>query len=313
MDLLRRAYRDIAAGHTRATILGRPAFIRHLSYSDQTDLDLKREEFLAAAREDEIPTNEERLVTLRKEGLWDDEKERALATAKRYIGDLEEGKRKNLDKPSMVTAYVKKIADATKDWETKERERRQLLGMTAETTADIEINDHYILVNLFRDAALTQPLFNEHEFAYFKNAMVNQIVGDYSRAMDGCSDTTIKRLAMQPWFQRHFQLVGDSLTSFFDRRVCDLTFFQVDLLRYGAHFRSIYQNHDVASWKKEVLEDPDLLSDYATAVTKGKADLQAKGANEEGTVVLGLKREDAKALGARTGNPMAELMKVAVM
>ncbi len=313
MDLLRRAFRDIAAGHTRATILGRPAFIRHLSYSDQTDLDLKREEFLAAAREDEMPTNAEREEALRKEGLWSDEKERVLARAKSYIADLEEGKRKPGNHPSMVAGYVKKIEEATADWRAKDDEKRKLMGATAEVWADIDLNDHYILVNLFSDVALTVPLFREGEFDYFKNDRVSEIVGDYNRAMEGCNEAAIKRLAMSPIFQRPFQLTGDQLLDMFGKPACALTFYQADLLRFGAHFRNIYQNHDMASWPKKVLEDPDLLSEYASSVTKGKAEMQAKGANEEGTVVLGLKKEDAKALGVKTGNPMAELMKVAVM
>lgn len=311
MDHLRRAFRDIAAGYTRATILGRPAYIRHLSHADQVDIDQLREDFLNEAKAQGIPTDEERLAQLVAEGKWTDGHARDLARAKSYIAELEEGKRKNANMPSMVAGYVQRIDEARKDYEAKALVKRQLLGLTCEVHADMEVNEHYIVANVFEDAAMTRSLFanGECDLAYMSDAKVTAVVQDYNAAIEGCSDKNLRRLAMQGFFQRYFQLVGDDLMAFFGRPVCALTFYQVDLLRHGSHFRHIYTTHDVSQFPKNVLEDPDLLTDYAVATTKGKQDLTQAGAFEQGAMVVGMKAEDAKVLGVKATNPLEELKK----
>lgn len=310
MDLLRRAFRDIAAGHTRGIIADRTAFIRHLSYADQIGCDQKREEFYEEARAAELPTDEQKLVTLRKQKLWDDQKEQDLAAAKQLIIDLHEGKKKNAHMPSMVAGYLKRIEEAEKDYEVKMFAKRRLLELTCEVFADRCVNDYYIVSNLFKDPAMAEPLYSEEEFDWFRDEMVSTIIQDYNRETASCSEQNIKKLAMQPFFQKYFQLAGDNLTQFFGKPICALTFHQIDLLRWGSHFRHIYSSHDVAGWDKKILEDPDLMTEYADSVSKGKEKMQEQGAYNEGTVVLGAKKEDAKALGL---NPqpsmMAEVMK----
>ncbi len=310
MDLLRQAFRDIAAGHTRGLILGKHAYIRHLSYADQIGFDQKREEFFEEARAADLPTDELKLVTLRKQRLWDDQKENELAAAKQLIIDLHEGKRKNAHMPSMVAGYMKRIEEAEKDYETKMLTKRRLLELTCEVFAERCVNDYYIMSNLFKDPALADPLFPEEEFDHITNDEVSLIVQDYNGATAGCSEQNVKKLAMQPFFQKYFQLAGDNLTQFFGKPICALTFHQIDLLRWGAHFRNIYGSHDVAGWDKKVLADPDLLTEYANSVTEGKQKMQDQGAYNEGTVVLGAKKEDAKALGlTQQPNMVAEVMK----
>ena len=89
-----------------------------------------------------------------------------------------------------------------------------------------------------------------------------------------------------------------------------MTFMQVKLLSYGRHFLNIYQNHDTSKFPKSILDDPDLLTDYVIAATKGKEEMQKQGAYEEGSVVVGAKKEDAKVLGVKSGGSMvADIMK----
>lgn len=307
MDALNRAFRDIAAGHTRATLLARTGYIRHLSYTDQCDLDERRQGFHDDARSSGVPTEAERLDELKRAGQWSDTKERELARARTYIGELEAGKRKNANMPSMVAGYVKRIDEAKTDYATKLAAKRELLGLTCESHADHCVNDHYVFANLFADPGLTRPLFSEGEFDYLDAAEMNRLVADYNAAMDTLSERSIKRLAMDPFFQRFFRLCGDNLTTLFGKPICALTFFQVDLIQWGGHFRHIYTTHDVSQWKPEVLADPDLLIDYATAVTQGKEQMTKQGAYEEGAIVVGAKKEDAKALGLKTLNPAREI------
>jgi hypothetical protein len=139
---------------------------------------------------------------------------------------------------------------------------------------------------------------------------MNGLITDYNAAMEGCSTQNIKKLAMQGFFQEYFSLTGENISQFFGRPICQMTFMQVKLLSYGRHFGSIYQNNDLSKFPKNVLEDPDLLTDYAMAAAKGKEEMQKQGAYDEGTVVVGAKKEDAKVLGVKSGGSVvADIMK----
>lgn len=310
-DLLRRTLRDISAGCTAAIVAGRPCFIRHLGYADQIGLEDKRDSFFEEAKKAGVPTDEQKSAILKKQGLWSDQKEAELAQARQTVIDLSEAKRKNANMPSLVEAYVKRIAEAETEYMKKGMERQKVFELTCESFADRSVNDYYIVSNLFIDKEMRQPLFTEEEFDWFRDEKVSEIVKDYNDAMEGCSEKNVKKLAMQGFFQKYFQLVGENITSFFGRPVCDLTNYQVDLLRFGALFRSIYQNHDIGTFPKESLEDPDLLIDHATAITKGKQEMAEKGAHDPHTTVVGMKSKDRKALGVgQNPTPMSEMFKL---
>ena len=307
MDLLRRAFRDICAGYTRATILDRPAVIKHLSHSDQIDLDDKREEFFLAAKEMGLKTDEERLKEVIASGDWSQDKEQEVARAKNYIDELHEGKKKNASNPSMVAAYLKKIDEAAKAYDDKMVERRRALRVTCEVYSENEINDYYILTNLFQDEEMTTPLFRVEELDYVSELDMAKISEDYRKAMSGCSDKGIRKLGMQVFFQRYFQLCQDDYTTFFGKPICDLTFCQVDLIRWGSHFKGIYSRHDISKWPKNIMEDPDLMTEYAKSVEDKKQELEEKGAGEADTMVVGMRQEDAKATGVKAHNPIKQI------
>lgn len=309
-DTLRKTLRDISAGCTSATIAGHPCFIRHLSYAHQIGLEDKREEFFQQAKKEGLPTNDEKIVIVKKQGFWSDQKEIELDQARQAINDLVEGKRKNANMPSLVALYVKQIDEAEKTFIAKEMEKRRLLELTCEVFADQSVNDYYIISNLFSDKEMQKPLFTEDEFDWFRDDKVTAITKDYNEAMEGCSERNLKKLAMQGFFQRYFQLAGDDLTAFFGKPICELTNYQVDLLRHGANFRNIYQQHDISTFPKDALEDPDLLIDHANAITKGKQEMADRGANDPHTTVVGMKKEDRIALGvAKNTAPMNEMFK----
>ncbi len=178
MDILRRAFRDIAAGQTRGTVLGRTAYVRHLSYAHQIEFDQKRDEFYEDARKMGIKTDAERLEALAKSGEWSSAKEQDLVRSRQNVSALVEGKRK-ATMPSMIAGYTAKIAEAEKEYNGKATEKRKLMGLTCEVQAEREVNDFYIVTNVFSDPGLTRPLFSmDEEFDYFRDNGVQDMMDD---------------------------------------------------------------------------------------------------------------------------------------
>lgn len=310
MDHLRKAFRDIAVGHTYGVFLSRPGYVKHLSYADQISFDSTREEFIQQAKREGILTNDERLAQMKAQGEWSDQKEKEIRDCKMMIDGILEGKKLNMKMPSLVKRYSEQLKEQEKIFNQKLNEKHITMGLTCETYADREVNDQFIFSNLFRDKDLRDQLFDDRDSQYMTDPAMNQLIQDYNAAMDGCSTQSIKKLAMQGFFQEYFSLTGENVSQFFGRPICQMTFAQVKLLSYGRHFSNIYQNNDISKFPKEILEDPDLLTDHVIAVSKGKEEMQRQGAYDEGSVVVGAKKEDAKALGVKSGgNLIADIMK----
>ena len=310
MDHLRKAFRDIAVGYTHGVFLSRPGYVKHLSYADQISFDSIREEFIQQAKRDGILTNDERLIQMKERGEWSDAKEKEIRDCKMMIEGITEGKKKNMNMPSLVKRYNEQLKEQEKLLNERLNEKYAAMGLTCEVYADREVNDQFIFSNLFSDKALETPLLNKLDEEYMNDAAMNQLILDYNTAMDGCSTQNVKKLAMQGFFQEYFSLTGENVSQFFGRPICQMTFVQVKLLSYGRHFSSIYQNNDISKFPKNVLEDPDLLIDYAVAASKGREEMQRQGAYDEGSVVVGAKKEDAKVLGIKAnGGAVADIMK----
>lgn len=286
--------------------------MKHLSYSDQIEHDAKRESYFEVAKGQGLLTAEEKLAQLRKNGQWTDAMDADIKRIRQFIDGMIEGKKQPhvARQPSMLAGLNRDIAKEQAVLDGKLAAKETLLGLTCDSYADREISDHYIYENIFADSELHTPFFSPTTFDYLDNAAMNQVSQDYNRIVEGCSELNVKKLAMQGFFQNYFGLTGEQLAQFFGKPICALTFFQVRLLSYGSLFRSIYQSHDVRTFPKAAQEDPDLLIDTAAAVAKGKQEMQKVGANDEDAIVLGARKDDAKALGIKQGaNPMGEIAK----
>jgi hypothetical protein len=305
MDVLRRGFSDITAGFTRSFILKRPAFIKHLNYADQMDCDRVREDFFNEAKRDGIQTNEEKLKVLKEQGFWSDAKEREMKDITTVIEGMIEGKKLNVKMPSLVQKYNQQIKAEEEKYALKMMEKNQLLGLTCESYAERQLNDYYIFANLFSNKELSAPLFLPEEFDYFDDLKVSEIVKDYNLALEPCSEHNIKKLAMEPFFQNYLNITGENLYFFFGKPISSLTFFQVRLLNHGQHYRYIYQNHDTSKFPKNVLDDPDLFSDYASTASNAKKEMEARGVYDQDAINIGVRDEDAKVLGIKTKNNLA--------
>lgn len=304
-DTFRIALRDIARGYSSGVLFSRPVFIKHLSYSDQTDHDTKREQIFNDAKERGLPTNEEKEKMLVDSGLWDLKEQKKIDDSRRTLEGMMEGRSK-AKWPSLVQDYTRKIEAEEKILNQLLAKKAGLMGVTCEAVADAEINDFYILSSLFSDANLMIPFLTEEQFDYQTQESMRQIVTTSNRILDPCNDLNMKKLAMQAFFQNLYGLAGDRLTDFFGKPICQLTFYQSSLLQYASRFRAIYLNNDTSKWPKEVLENPDAFIDYAITLEKGKKEQESKGAYDADTINVGVKESDGKALGLKTQNSLGK-------
>ena len=83
--LFKRIFRDVVRGHSISYYQKNRIYIRHLGVNEQVDLDDFRLEHLEKAKNRGIPTEEEMLALLCREGDWTEADEKDIETKERYI------------------------------------------------------------------------------------------------------------------------------------------------------------------------------------------------------------------------------------
>lgn len=296
-DIFRYAFNDICNGYSSGKVLNRFAYIKHLSHADQLDLESVEKEFYEQAKKRGLPTEEMRLSQLKKEDRWKDSDEKQLTDIKLSIDSLAAG-RKNAPLPSILQRVNQQIKEEEDKYNKKSREKNELIGLTVEAASQRRLNEYYIFKNLYADKFFTQPLFSKEDFDDLSEFDMLRIIEGYNVAMEACSDINIKKLSIQDFFQSYYYISGDDFSAFYGRPVCRLTLFQVKLANYAKYFRGIFENHDMRSVPKEILEDPDKIADWVHTTDRAKKEIEKTKEAPMGGVA-GMTKQDRKALGVQ--------------
>lgn len=293
-SVLRKAFVDICNGYSSALYDGREIFVKHLNHRDHLNVEEKQAEYEADAKKSGLPTEAQKLESLKKNGMWSESKELNIERQKSAVARFEDAKKKAI-LPSVVKQYDGQIAIETRKLNKLLDERESIIGLTVEKHAQKLTNDYYIIENLYLDKELSKKFLSADNFDYLLDSDVSKIVEAYNLAILPCSEANIKKLSIQDFFQSYFFLCSDNLHSFYGKPIVDLTFYQIKLGNYAKYFKGIFENHDMSKLPKDVKEDPDKIEQYIlTSKESNKAIEQSKGDN---TSLVGATQEDLKALG----------------
>ena len=272
-------------------------YIRHLTHVDHLDLDDIQEGFEKTAREQGLADEESRIQYLRKEGLWTEKKDREIFDVQNYLNGMILG-RKNIVLPSVLNSINNQIKEQEAKLIELNKIKYDLIGMTVETYAKKRINDHYIIRSIYKDKEFKNPLFSELEFDDVEDDELNAIIVEYNRVMDNCSDINLKKLAIQDFYQSYYYLCENNFKEFFDRAICNFTFFQIRLANYSRYFSQILSGVDINTLPEKIRGEPEEIVAYLDVKKKGSELLDAAGANSDGgmTSIVGATKEDLKIL-----------------
>lgn len=297
LTTLRRAFVDVCRGYSLGhTKDSQTVYIRHLSHFGHQEYDLLTERFEQEALAKGAETEETSLKRLTDKGLWSPARETDIARQRDFIGRLEEG-RKTIAVPSVLKSHEDQIARERDKLAQTLLERARLIGMTAELYAHRRLEDHYMVGNLFVDAALTTPLYAQPDFDTLTDEEVDAIHETYAKAIEPCSDANLRKLSVQDLFMSYFALCGDNPSALFGRPVCELTYYQVRLLNHGRYMKALLDNTDLNRLPPEQRGDPEAI-ERLHITQKNLAAMQA-----EGKAPVGMSAADVKATGVQFNTP----------
>lgn len=294
--LLRTLYGQIILGSSPTKIGDSVAYIRHFSPLEQGELDGGYTSFLEMALERGLESEEQRLKDLAASGLWTEADEASLENQQRYIKGLIATK-KNLSLPSQVEAQNAQIAAAEAELHKKMLERVKMLGMTAEGFAKKKLNELYILTSLHRDKACTIPWYSHEEFDYLDVSELNKVAESFNKTMASINESTIKKIAIEPFFQNSFGLCDDNIFNFYGKPIISLTYQQSELAGYGRFFKHILSSEPRPP--ADVLADPDKMIDWHQ--TSKNAEKMMKSNTASNVAVFDATKQDMAALAENHG------------
>ncbi len=297
LTVYRRAFVDVcrgySVGHTKD---GTAVYIRHLSHFEHQEYDLLQARFEAEAAAQGAYTETQRLDQLYAKSEWTPAREAEIAAKRDFISRLEDGRR-TIALPSVLKGHEDHIAREKAALVVVLNERARLIGVTTETYAARRLEDYYLVHNLFSDKELTTLFYPPDTFDTLSDDEVDAIHEVYRAAVEPCADANLRRLAAQDLFVSYYSLAPDDARAFFDRAVCELTYYQVRLLNSGRYIKALMDNTDLTKLTPEQRNDPDALERMHTT-QKNTAAITAKG-----EVPVGMTPEDRKTSGIHLQQP----------
>lgn len=299
--VLRQAFLDVCNGYSVASHKGEKIYIRHLSHKEHLMLDDLQDSFKKDAIENGIPSEKDKVNYLVSEGLWSEKRENDIAQKRRYIEQMNDGKKK-MTLPSMLERHIadiKKEEEILRKWEN---ERLELVGVTCESYASKVVSDYYILRSFFKDKEFKTPYFTEEEFDEIDDVELVSLIRYYREVSEICSEKNLKHLAIQDFYTPYFYLCDDDISSFYGKSICDLTYNQIKLASLSRYFKSIMESVDLKTLPKKALEDPDELINYVTS-TKNAKELVNRN-DHSNVAIVGATSQDLTAIQGDKGSSL---------
>jgi len=223
-------YQEIIEGCSRSP---KGFFVKHLCELEQIELTRKRQELIKHYITEGIPTEEERLKVLEEEGEWTKEKEGDIIAYRQTIADNE---KMLLTVIEQMQPKVKEIIEGhKKSLIALFMEKKIKLGTTAENMTERDMDYFMAYLTIFKDRACKEPMFTAWE--EFEN-MPELKINDYMKAIDDTlihiNELNIRRISCMPFFLNPFSYCKESIHTFLNKPVSQLTNYQVHLFSLGS-------------------------------------------------------------------------------
>ena len=144
---------EIFDGYTEFEFENQTVYLKHFSIRDQRYIHQFYEKYKKLAVKKGIPTEDEMLVRLKKDGLWDEKDDVKIDNLEKQIENLRETQR-HIFLPSQKESLQKQIEQATQELLHLKIRRKEVVGRTAEDFASTRSNEEFIRYIIYKDPQL---------------------------------------------------------------------------------------------------------------------------------------------------------------
>lgn len=247
---LKKLFVDICNGFSYSRF-----YIKHPTVQEEVICDIAKQEALEKAISFGIQKEEDILIESIKNGLWSDEKTKALKSIEADYRRLNHA-RFNPISENQLSALRDELKLIEDEWMKLAKEKHALFINSAEKCGERAAHDKMILISLFNSADLSDRVFNEESFEYLDDREFAKISREVSIELSKFSMDNINSLAIEPFFQR--RIVSD-LFKFFGKPSTELTDYQINLFNTGEKFKHMLEE---CGEIPEEYQNPEGIEDY---------------------------------------------------
>ena len=265
--------------------------IKHFNNFDSAELDIKNRYFYEKARDQGLPTREQKIEYLLKEDIWDEKKNKEILNLKTMIAGLKNSKSK-----VFLQAHIDDINRQLEENQLKlahlEIQKEELIGFCAENYAQRRINEHYMQKAILKDNG--EFLLSKEDFEDLQQDELMGLISTYNKNTRKFESPNLKKISLSGFFTNLFYLCENNAYTFFGKPLVELTFYQVELFGYARYYKSLVEWFESSKSAREVMDKSQ------TAGKEGSA-----------TSLVGATKQDLKRLGLDNPNETISLAKKA--
>ena len=261
--VLRKVYFDILDGWTAAEVDGEEVCIKHFDLKTQTIVDTHYSKIYKKARENGLLNEEELLDRLVEDGTWSKKEEDDLKKREKSLEGLKATSTKALNE-KMQEQIEANIEKAEQELQDARKKKQSLIVNTCEQFAERRSSDLIIRLSFYSTDKKTKFLSPE-EFDMLDREDVGEMISVYNDCIKDINSGNIQQIAIEDFFTSYYQIVESNPQAFFDKKIHELTFFQINLLNYAKLFSSIFKNLDPP---ERIKKDAQRLLDFAKSEQK---------------------------------------------
>ena len=266
--LLRKVYFDILGGWSYAAVEEEEVCIKHFDLKTQTIVDTYYAKVYKKARENGLLNEQELLARLEEDGTWSKEEEATLKKREKAIEGLKGTSTKALN-TKMQEKIEQNIESAEEELAELRKSKQALITNTCEQYAERRSSDLIVRLSFYKKGG-KDKLLSEEEFDMLDREDLSKMVSIYNKCIKDINAENIQQISIEDFFTSYYQIVESNPHAFFDKKIHELTFFQVNLLNYAKLFSSILKN----------LDPPDRIKNNATRLLEFAKSEQKKREQE---------------------------------
>lgn len=300
-----KIYSEICNGFSVGKISNEKIFyFKHPSLAEHFSLYSNYELNKKIAEQKGVLSEEDKIQEYIENGWWSYSNESKINLLKKTVKNLHITKEKLLY-PSQKEGIEKQIRQNKNILMSFQKERKELIGYTAEEYAENKFLDDLLVSLVYKDKNLSEHLFdNNEEFYSLSDKECNKIKHVFNQCTNSFSQDILKRIAASGFFQNLVYLNSEPY-SFWGKAVYQCSKYQIDLLVYGKMYRNTidsYHKNDKPI-PQEIMEDPDKFVDWIESQESQNQSRarkkNSKAGNNKVSSFVGATNKDLQSMGVK--------------
>lgn len=314
-QLAKKLYRDIVQGYSIFNKDDVNVYFKHLTETEAAESQDQYIKLLNLSKKRGLLDENDKIKILHNQDVWSEKEENQIKLLNKEIS----GDEATLNK-LIIKSQINSIKDSMKDKEQKleslNKERDELLGLTAEKYALKKSNEFLLYLTLYKDSSFKYRVFEEDEDDFFdiEDSDLMEYINIYKKFNVMFDTENIKKIAVSSFFMNNFFHCEDNPYYFYGKPIVQLTQNQMQLFYIAKNYKYLltkngenppntveslsdlvnwYENRSSASNLKDKIADDKLGQTYIGA-SKEELKIIASSSKEE---VVDLNEESNKAGG----------------